>query len=124
MRLPCCMPCVCAVWLPCDIQVMPRGSSQQGRGTDWWHLPGCRCEVGQLISEDGQVRFYRGLYHGNPIVLKVRVLSRLLARLIRWLLRDAQKALQTPLFCPRMPPVHRFETPMACGLQPLGCQLF
>lgn len=37
-------------------------------------MPACRCEVGQLISEDGQVRFYRGLYHGNPVVLKVMTL--------------------------------------------------
>ena len=27
--------------------------------------------MGQLISEDGPRRFYRGLYHGQPVVLKV-----------------------------------------------------
>lgn len=30
--------------------------------------------MGQLISEDGQVRFYRGVYHSNPVILKVGVL--------------------------------------------------
>ena len=33
-----------------------------------------RCEVGQLISEDGQVRFYRGVYHSNSVILKVGLL--------------------------------------------------
>ena len=27
--------------------------------------------MGQLISEDGPRRFYRGLYHGQSVVLKV-----------------------------------------------------